>query len=419
MKNINLQKINNMKIKHCRSCGSRFLKSLFSLGSLSFTGKFPKNKKKNIPKTEIKLDICKNCNLVQINKKFDLKYMYNQDYGYRTGINSTMTLHIRNVVDELSKRIKFKRKDIVLDIASNDATLLNFYNKKLVRIGVDPLVKKYKNYYKEINYYYSNFFKKNLLPAHIIKKKIKAITAFSVFYDLENPNLFLKDISEIIDPKYGIFILEHTDLLSIIKNNLFDTICHEHLAYYSAEVLSKMINKNNLRIFDIKKNNINGGSLRFYICHKEANYKENKSKIDDILIDERLYNLAKKETFKDFFNRINKLKKKLLSLIIKLKNDGKIIHGYGASTKGNVLLQYYKINSGVIPFIADRNFLKVGSYTPGSKIKIISEESSRAKKPDYYLVLPWHFKDEILLREKKIRSRGCKFIFPLPKILVI
>jgi hypothetical protein len=407
-----------MNISNCRNCGSSRIDNLFSLGKLSFTGKFPRDKKKNIPKAEIKLGLCKNCKLVQINKKFDLKYMYNRDYGYRTGINSTMTLHVKSIVNEISKKIKLKKNDVVLDIASNDATLLNFYNKKLIRIGVDPLIKKYKDYYKNINHTFCNFFSKNLLPNYILQKKVKSITALSVFYDVEDPNSFLKDISEIIDENSGIFILEHTDLLSIIKKNLFDTICHEHLTYYSAEVLIAMINNNNLRVFDMKQNNINGGSLRFYICHQNAVYKINKSRVKHILKVEKSYDLSKKYTYQKFFKRINLLKKELINFLMKIKKNGKVIHGYGASTKGNVLLQYFKINKRIMPFIADRNKLKVGSYSPGLKIPIISEKSSYEMKPHYYLVLPWHFKKEILLREKSRRKIGCKFIFPLPSIQI-
>ena len=210
-----------MKIHNCRNCKNIKFFDLFSLGKLSYTGKFPKNKRINIPKEEIKLIMCSSCKLVQISKNFSLNYMYNQDYGYRTGINQTMTDHVKKIAKELSIKKNFlKKNDNVLDIASNDGTLLNFYNKKLVKIGIDPTITKYKKFYKNIDYKLSTFFSKKEITKVIKTKKVKAITALSVFYDLKNPNLFLKEISEIIDEKKGIFILEHTDLLSIIKNNL-------------------------------------------------------------------------------------------------------------------------------------------------------------------------------------------------------
>jgi len=407
-----------MNVKYCRNCKSSNLINLFSLGRLSFTGKFPRNRKQNIPKKEIALVICNYCKLVQLNKNFDLNYMYNQDYGYRTGINSTMTNHVKYLVKELEKKIKLKKKDVVLDIASNDATLLNFYSKNLVKVGIDPLVRKYKNYYKNIDYSYSKFFSKNILNKRILKKKIKCITALSVFYDINDPNNFLKEISEIIDKRSGIFILELTDLLSIIQNNLFDTICHEHITYYSAAVLKNILNNNNLKLFDLKKNNINGGSLRFYIAHKEAKYKINNSSINKILSEENFYKLSSVSTFKVFFKLIMKIKNKLINYLDNLIEDNKIIHGYGASTKGNVLLQFFGINQKYLKFIAERNPNKYNLFTPGTKIKIISENYSRLMKPDYYLVLPWHFKSEILRREKKIIKQGTKFIFPLPKMSI-
>lgn len=409
-----------MKINNCRNCKNNKFYDLFSLGKLSYTGKFPKNKRINIPKEEIKLIMCLNCKLIQISKNFSLNYMYNHDYGYRTGINQTMTNHVGETVRELSSRNNFlNKKDFVLDIASNDGTLLNFYNKNLNRIGIDPTIAKYKRFYRNINHKLSTFFSKKELTKIIKKKKIKAITALSVFYDLKDPNKFLKEISEIIDTEKGIFVLEHTDLLSIIKNNLFDTICHEHLEYYSLKVVKNMIEKNNMKIIDIYKNDINGGSLSLYIAHVNSKFKTVNKNINKIIIEEKKFKLNEKRTYINFYNKINNIKKKLLKILTNLKKNNKTIHGYGASTKGNVLLQYFKIDHNLIDYIADRNPAKNNLYTPGTKIKIITEEKSRKHKPDFYLVLPWHFKKEILIREKKTINKGSRFIFPLPNLKIV
>jgi len=407
-----------MKIHKCRNCNKKKFFNLFSLGKMSYTGKFPKNKNIDIPKEEIKLIMCSKCKLVQISKNFSLSYMYNQDYGYRTGINQTMSNHVKELVKKINNICDLKKDDVVLDIASNDGTLLNYYSPKIIKVGVDPLVSKYKKNYKNVNYKYSNFFEKKLLNKKILHKKIKVITALSVFYDLKEPNTFLKEISSIINQHEGVFVLEHADLLSIIKNNLFDTICHEHLAYYSVHIISDMCKKNNLHIFDIEKNNINGGSTRFYICHKLAKYKILTKKIEKFLMTEKKNKIDKLETYKKFFLRINNIKKKLKSFLLREKQQGKKIHGYGASTKGNLLLQYFDIGKKIISKIAERNPNKVGSFTPGLKIPIVSEKTSRSEKPDLYLVLPWHFKEEILLRERKMLKQKCKFIFPLPNIKV-
>lgn len=406
-----------MKIKNCRNCNSNFLKKLFSLGNLSFTGKFPSKINANVKKDKLTLVKCNKCNLVQLNKNFNANFLYGDDYGYRTGINNTMTQHVKNTVDQAIKLTKLKKNETVLDIASNDGTLLNFYPKEIITAGIDPLIYKYKKFYKKINFKISNFFNlKDIKKLHI--NKFKIITALSVFYDLENPNVFLKTIKEILD-KEGVFILEHTDLLSIIKKNLFDTICHEHLEYYSSQNIIEMVKKNKLKVFNIKKNNINGGSCCYYICHSEKKLKIKNKNINLILNEEKKYKLTSINTYKKFFKTINKYKINLINKIQEIKNKKEVIHGYGASTKGNVLLQFYGINSNDIKMIADRNPMKNNRYTPGSKIKIVNENISRKLKPDYYLVLPWHFKKEIIKREKKFVKKRTKFIFPLPKLEVI
>jgi len=407
-----------MKITSCRNCKSKYFSKLFTLGKMCFTGKFPKNLATNIPKVVISLIMCKSCKLVQLDRNFNPKYLYDTNYGYRTGINVTMTQHVNGVVKESIKIVKLKKKDSVLDIASNDGTLLNFYKKNIFRVGIDPLIKKYKNQYKNINFGIQEFFSYKAIQKKKINKKFKIITALSMFYDLPNPNKFLKDVKKVLD-KEGIFVLEHADLLSIIKNCQFDTICHEHLEYYSTKVIIELMHKNELRVFNLKANTINGGSMRYYICHKDSKYKNNNKKINKILREEMKSKLDKPNTFSNFFNLINVQKKKLLKLINKIIKKKETIHGYGASTKGNVLLQYFGINSNKISYIADRNPQKVNLYTPGTKIKIVSESFSRMCKPNYYLVLPWHFKKEIILREKRAIKNGSKFIFPLPKMKVV
>ena len=407
-----------LKLPSCRNCNNKRLERLFSLGKLSFTGKFAKNKNESIPKAEITLVKCKGCNLVQLSKNFNPKYLYGKDYGYRSGINKTMTDHLAKTAKLLSKKTKINRNEYVLDIASNDGTLLHKYKKGIVKVGVDPILNKFKDLYKSIDYPINDFFSYKVIQKSKIKNKFKIITALSVFYDLKKPNNFLRDVKKLIDPKNGIFLLEFADLLSIIKYKLFDTICHEHLEYYSAKVIIDMVKNNGLKVFDIHTNSINGGSIRFFISDDHANYIINKKNIDKYLSEEKKHKLEKKSTYKNFFKEINNLKINLNKLISKIKLEDKTIHGYGASTKGNVLLQYFNIKNDQIPCIADRNPEKNNLYTPGTKIKIITEKISRNLKPDYYLVLPWHFKNEILKREKKMIENGTKFIFPLPSIKV-
>ena len=408
-----------MKIKFCRNCKSASLRKLFSLGRLKFTGKFLL-KNKFIPSGVLELIICKNCKLVQLRDNFNPSYMYNNDYGYRTGINLTMTNHVKKVVKKLIKIASIKKNEAVLDIASNDATLLNFYNNRsITTFGIDPLVNKFIKKYRKITYKTSNFFNFKSVNSVCPNIKFKIITALSVFYDLEEPNLFLGDIKKLLHPE-GLLYIEFADLKSIIQQNMFDTICHEHLEYYSSTVLINMLKKHNLRLFDQEYNTINGGSSAYYICHDHAQYISNKKKIINILKEEKKLGLSNFSTFINFKKKIDIIKLKLNLILKRLVNKkNKIIHAYGASTKGNVLLQYFKINNKILKYVAERNPIKYNLYTPGSNIKIISEKKSRSLKPDYYLVLPWHFRKEILKREFLVRKKGTKFIFPLPKVEIL
>jgi len=364
--------------------------------------------------------LCKNCHLVQLDRKFNPKYLYNLDYGYRSGINKTMSLHLNSITKKLNSIVKLKKNDHILDIASNDGTLLNSYkNKDVIKVGVDPILSKFKKFYKKIDIKIDSFFSKKKILEKIPNCKFKIITACAVFYDIEKPNIFLNDVSKILDKKEGIFYLEFQDLLSIIQNKLFDTICHEHLEYYSLEVIIGMLKKNNLKLIDLSKNTINGGSLSLIISHLDSKYSIKNKKINVFLNNEKKFHLKKVSTYKMFYSDILKIKKKLKKIIGNILLKNKIIQGYGASTKGNILLQFFRIDNTQISYIADRNPDKVKLYTPGTKIQIISEKKSRLKRPDYYLVLPWHFKNEILLREKNIRKKGTKFIFPLPKLQIL
>jgi hypothetical protein len=408
-----------MKIKFCRNCKSANLRKLFSLGRLKFTGKFLL-KNKFIPSGVLELIICKNCKLVQLRDNFNPSYIYNNEYGYRTGINLTMTNHVKKVVNKLTKIASIKKNEAVLDIASNDATLLNFYNKRsITTFGIDPLVNKFIKKYRKITYKTSNFFNFKSVNSVCPNIKFKIITALSVFYDLEEPNLFLGDVKKLLHPE-GLLYIEFADLKSIIQQNMFDTICHEHLEYYSSTVLINMLKNHNLRLFEQEYNTINGGSSAYYICHDQARYISNQKKIINILKEEKKLGLSNFSTFINFKKKIDIIKLKLNLILKRLVNKkNKIIHAYGASTKGNVLLQYFKINSKILNYVAERNPIKYNLYTPGSNIKIISEKKSRSLKPDYYLVLPWHFRKEILKREFLVRKKGTKFIFPLPKVEIL
>lgn len=406
------------KISKCRVCSSTKVNSVFDLANVPFTGKFPKSEKIKIPNSPLNLGMCNKCKFVQLMHRFNSKYMYNDEYGYESGVNSTMRNHLKKIVNKIKKLKKLDKKSVVMDIASNDGTLLNFYPKNVIKIGIDPILKRFKKNYKNIDYKISDFFSYKNFSKINLQKKVDVVTAFAVFYDIDNPNQFLRDIKKILKND-GILILEQSNLAKMINLNSFDTICQEHYGYYSTNVINLLLKKNNLTIFDLEYNDSNGGSSRYYIKHSENNkIKVNNKNIKKALNFENTLMLEKKSTYKKFYLRIKNIKAKCQKIIKKIQMQKKTIHGYGASTKGNVIINHFNINKNQMPFISDRNPFKNNRYTPGSKIKIISEKRSRFKNPDYYFVLPWHFKKEILIREKKMRAKGTKFIFPLPNFKI-
>jgi SAM-dependent methyltransferase len=406
--------MSHKKIKYCRNCKSKKIDQIVNLGNQALTGKFPNSKSHSIRKTPLILVICNKCKLVQLYHSLKNSFLYNLDYGYETGINNTMRNHMKQVVQEIKNLKNLKKDDIILDIASNDGTLLNNFSRNLITIGIDPILNRFKEKYKKINFKISKFFSFKEIKKLKLQKKIDVITAFSVFYDLDDPNKFLQDIKSSLDKK-GIFIMEQSNLALMIKQNSFDTVCQEHSCYYSLKVIKNMLKKNKLKLFDHKFNDINGGSSRYYITHaNNSSLKINQNNISNSLKFEAKYNLENKSTYKKLLNKIGAIKFKTINKINNILAAGETIHGYGASTKGNVILQYFGINNNQIKYIADRNPFKYNKFTPGTKIKIISENKSRKLKPDYFLVLPWHFKKEILNREKSLRKKGTKLIFPLP-----
>ena len=406
-----------MKINSCRSCYSKKLKPAFDLGTQKLTGIFPKSKNDFVPSGSLALVFCENCNLLQLLNSFDPNIMYGDDYGYMSSLNKSMVAHLKNKAEKIQKLANFKNGDVVLDIGSNDGTFLSFFSKNLKLVGVDPTIKKLKKYYRKDVIKIADFFSEDRIKKKI-NKKIKAVTSISMFYDLEDPINFAEQIHEILD-KNGIWHLEQSYMPMMLKNNSYDTICHEHLEYYSLKSIKYIFDKVGFKIIDLQFNDINGGSFAITVAKNDSNFKNSNKMVDWLLNKELLYGYNNLTTFKKFFNNIKKHKESFRNLLQNLKDDKKKVIGYGASTKGNVILQYCNINENLIPYIAEVNKFKLGRYTPGSKIKIISEELAKKMNPDFFVVLPWHFKNFILNKEKKFLKKEGKIIFPLPDIEII
>ncbi len=399
----------------CRSCESNNLKQILAFGDL-YLSDFTSTKKKP-KKFPINLILCDNCFLLQTDYTVPSKYLYTERYGYRSGINSTMKKELQDIVEKVKEMVQLQKNDMVIDIGANDGTLLSNYDKTIYTIGVEPVNKLAKICKKSAKKVVNDFFSKNNLEKTIKRKdKAKIITAISMFYDLEDPNSFVADLKNLLDED-GVIIIQQNYLVQMLAQNAFDNLCHEHIEYYSLASMEYLLKQHNLEIFHVELSPINGGSFRTYICHKGSR-KINKSVLE-MRKSEKKMKITNKKTYLEFAKRIKAIKKELLAFVQKEHKKGKTIYLLGASTRGNTLIQICGLDTTYITAAMERNPEKWGKYYASVDIPIISEEQARKEKPDYMLVLPWFFKEEIIAREKEYLTQGGHLIFPLPDITII
>ncbi len=406
------------EIKACRLCKSSHLENILSLGDQTLTGVFPKNVEEPITRGPVDLLWCTQCELVQLRQSYNLAEMYGENYGYRSGLNASMVSHLRQKAHMLQQMGNPLPGELIIDIGSNDATSLKAYNPNLERVGIDPTGAKFKSFYSSDLKLIPDFFTAEKFFKAFPNKKAKIISSIAMFYDLEDPAAFVKDIVSVLQDD-GLWHFEQSYMPSMLRTNSYDTICHEHLEFYSLKVIKSLLERFDLRIVDVQLNSINGGSFAVTACKAKAAYKSNKAVIDWLLNQEREEKLNTCKPYLEFAERVKNHRDRLSELVNSLVDSGKKIFGYGASTKGNVLLQYCGFTKDQINFIAEVNEEKFGKFTPATHIPIISEKEARDKKPDYFLVLPWHFKAGIVEREKAFLEKGGRLIFPLPEIEII
>ena len=406
-------------ITSCRVCGSRNLPSVLSLGSTYIsdfvTGRVLPGEER-YPLELVLCDSEKGCGLLQLAHSVDPSRMYNF-YYYHSGTNTQMRTALRDITEKAESMIPLKEGDLVLDIGCNDGTLLRSYGTKgIEKVGFDPA----KNLIPEarvgttriINDYFNYEAFEEYFPA----RKAKLITAIAVFYDVDDPNRFVADIVKCLDPN-GMWIIQMSYLPSMLERNAFDNICHEHLEYYSMSSLQHLLKRHHLKAVDVELNDVNGGSFRIYVQHEKATpHPAGVGRVKELEIKEKESGLQDRSTYLLFASRINAIRDELCALIRKEKEKGKTILAYGASTKGNTLLQYFSLDHRLITAAAERNPDKFGKKTIGTWIPIISEEEARSLRPDYFLILPWHFRAGFIEREKDFLLSGGRFIIPLPQV---
>jgi SAM-dependent methyltransferase len=409
----------------CRVCGSSALTKVIDLGEQHLQGSFVKPGKELPPSRKIACTLVRcdptrdehACGLLQMEHTVPPEVLYSA-YWYRSGTNDTMRNHLRGIADEAAALVG-KPDARVLDIGCNDGTLLDFYPAGFQKFGVDP-----SDVAQEIGRNITVV--QDIFPSAELIKRLDGqtcdiITSIAMFYDLEDPIAFTRGIKAVLSPE-GIWIFEMSYMPMMLQMNSYDTICHEHLEYYSLSIIEYILKAAGMKTFNVITNDINGGSLRCYATHADNfvyRKPEFSANIKAMRQDEFDLELDTDKPYKHFQDRINVHREELIALLKKLKKEGKRLHLYGASTKGNTILQWCGIDHRLVDFAAERNPDKYGATTLGSDIPIVSEAESRAMNPDYYLVLPWHFKAEFIRREHDTLARGIGLIFPLPNIEIV
>lgn len=394
---------------HCRLCGKPDMETAFTLGDQYINDFVPEDRIGEGRMAPLEVSVCNQCSLVQLRHTAPQELLYSRYYWYRSGVTDTMRRALRDVASEVEGLVPLTQGDVVLDIGANDGTLLDQYEVPgLVRVGCEPADNLVGLLRESTEHVIHDFWSTAAYEAHAEKwgiGKAKVITALGMFYDLDEPNQFIADVAHTLADE-GVFIAQLMCLRSMLEKNDLGNICHEHIEYYSLESLRYLFEENGLEIFRIEENEVNGGSYRIFARHL---------KDGSIPFDEQ-YTI---QDLRDFKDRIDHNRDRCVEFIKAAVARGETVYVYGASTKGNVILQYYGLDRTLITAAAERSPEKFGKYTVGTWIPIVSEAEARAAQPDYFLVLPWAFFDEFYEREREWRDKGGKFIVPLPDFRVV
>jgi hypothetical protein len=407
------------RIDVCRVCHSRHLVPALNLGFQTLTGVFPRDASEAITEGPIEVVWCPSCGLLQLLYSYDASEMYGENYGYRSGLNSSMVEHLVSKVRYLERLRPLSDGDVVLDIGSNDATTLRAYGgSRIRRIGVDPAGRKFASSYTADMMLVPEFFSTQAYHS-VTRDRASIVTSIAMFYDLEDPIRFAQEVASVMTDE-GIWHLEQSYMPSMLRLNSYDTICHEHLEYYSLRVIKRILEDVGLKVVDVTMNGINGGSFAITAARNaNTTVKANSTIVEWLLEQEARMGLDTPGPFRAFEEKVFRHRDDLTRLVRGLVSDGKKVLGYGASTKGNVVLQFCGLSAAEIAAIADVNPDKHGRLTPGTGIPIVSEQDARRMAPDYFLVLPWHFKEGILRRERDFLDGGGRLIFPFPEIEIV
>lgn len=402
----------------CRICGNTELEQVLDLGTQMLTGVFPRLQDQRITSGPLELVKCTaddGCGLLQLAHSYDLGEMYGDNYGYRSGLNASMVAHLKRKVERIASLVSLQEGDLVIDIGSNDSTTLQAYGHRgLTLVGVDPTGAKFRKYYPDHVDLIADFFSAEVVRQRFPGRRAKVVTSFSMFYDLEAPMAFMREVHELLADD-GIWVFEQSYMPLMLKTNSFDTVCHEHLEFYALRQIQWMAERVGFRIVDVEFNDVNGGSFSVSV-RKTGDEASIDPAVQAILDREDAAGLHTLEPYREFAARTAQARDDLLAFLDKTIAAGETVAAIGASTKGNVLLQYCNLDPDRIVAVGEVNPEKYGSFTPGTFLPIVPETELLAQSPDYLLVLPWHFR-EFFTASKAFAGRS--LVFPLPKLEVV
>lgn len=406
-------------IDKCRVCGNHNLAEVLDVGTQALTGVFPKSREQAITAGPLRLVKCMGaadvCGLLQLQHTYNLGEMYGQNYGYRSGLNASMVAHLHGKVKKILALADLQDDALIIDIGSNDSTTLQAYPRRNhTLVGIDPTGVKFRSYYPDHIRLIPDFFSSKKVIEEFGDRKAAIITSFSMFYDLEDPLSFMRDVADVLSDD-GIWVFEQSYMPLMLSQTAYDTVCHEHLEYYDLSQVIWMAARVGLKVIDVEMNDVNGGSFSV-VATTQSSKRSPSAAVGKLLEQEAQLELNTLEPYRAFERRVRQSRDSLVAFVEKANKEKKTVIGLGASTKGNVILQYCGFTSSDIGKIAEVNPDKFGAFTPGSLIPIAPQDELLATRPDYLIVFPWHFRTFF---ERDNRFKGLNLVFPLPKLEVV
>jgi hypothetical protein len=400
----------------CRVCRSDRLAEILDFGDLVLTGVFPASQDEHVSSGRVRLLLCQECGLVQLGDTFPPSEMYGDNYGYRSGLNASMVAHLERIAKRLEARVGLAPGDRVLDIGANDGTLLRSYTTPgLVRVGIDPTIAKFREYYPDDITAVDDFFSAAAYE-RVSDGPSRIVTSIAMFYDLDDPVAFARDIRSALADD-GVWYFEQSYMPWMLRSGAYDTICHEHLEYYSLTTIKRILDDAGLYLLDAATNAVNGGSISVVAGRQPGNGPSVYAQW--LLETEAGDRVHSPEAWVEFRQKVRTRQKDLHSLLTRLVDSGASVMALGASTKGNVLVMTTPVTPELVSKVGDVNPYKFGRYLPGSGIPIVSEAEVLADRPDYLLILPWHFRETFMSSLAPYLAAGGRLIFPLPDLEVV